>query len=214
MPILMAQRPLDNARPSASDDPLISARAPIGRAITIGTGVLLMFYLFGMVFIGDDLVAIALMRLGHLGISYPPILRHASVIAPPACAALWLGLAFCVSRCKWRWRAVFAIVSAVLVFWLCVTVIGFVPRYAESRVRRVPIVRELTQAQSRLLKSRVSFPILETADWRGREIWIANREDCAERLKQELRELGLLARQNQSAASRAGNAQSGPSTTQ
>jgi hypothetical protein len=194
MPTVMPQRTLDYARPSTSDDPVISARIPIAKVITIGTGVVLMLWLAGMVVMGDDLVVISLLPLRHLGISYPPILKEVSVIAPPVCAAWWLGLAFCVRRWQWqwRWRAVFSILSAVFALYLCAEAIDSVGRYARSRTTRVPVTRQLTPEEQRSLESRTSFPIFQKRDWRGTDIWIANREDWTEQLKQELRNQNLL----------------------
>jgi hypothetical protein len=140
-----------------------------------------LFLLVAGMALGVDLLFGPIMELKALKISFPPILQEVALIAPALAAIFWF-----IARRK---HHIFAAIGACSLWFLMVYgVIG----YAELRIEREPLRRELTTDERQTIE-RLPFPTLEQASsGRGHAVLVEKRKEWVCQLSGELARLHVL----------------------
>lgn len=150
---------------------------PAGPSLAFALLPLLVFV--GFTIMGADFAAITLRPLRALGVPYPAVMDYAHVIVPAACAALWR-----VTRRRWPMAGP---VAAVV---LCVVLVTQIPRYAESRVARIPVNAWIATSELDAFKARTGSTVVQIRLREGAFVLVAPSNELAAR--EELQRLGLL----------------------
>ena len=116
----------------------------------------------GATFMASGFTAVALRPLKVLQIPYPGWLDYSHFLIPGACAAVWL-----VSLRKWPNAG--GIVAVVLCFML----VPLVPRYAESRVAKVPVTRWIDSKELKAMENNLGVPVFEVGSRGGTFVVVA-----------------------------------------
>jgi hypothetical protein len=110
----------------------------------------------GAVIMAADFTAITLRPLRVLQIPYPGWMDYAQFLVPGACAVVWLA-----SLRKWPNA------GAVVAVLLCSTLVPLIPRYAESRVARVPVTRWIESNDLKSIESALGVRVSEQGSHEG-----------------------------------------------
>ncbi|HEY1341312.1 MAG TPA: hypothetical protein VGF59_27570 [Bryobacteraceae bacterium] len=128
---------------------------------------------------GADFTAIDLRPLKALQIHYPMWMDYAHFLIPGACAVVWL-----VSLRKWPNAG--AVVSVLL----CFTLVPLIPRYAESRIGKVPVTRWIDSNDLKSIEATLGVPLFEQGSREGTFVIVAPANEP--QLRAELARLQLL----------------------
>jgi hypothetical protein len=132
----------------------------------------------GIMFLGADFIPLSLRPLDHLGIPYPPILRYAHFILPAAFVAVCLTFN--------RSHA-----AAILALLLTTTASGGVARWADAQPAKVRVTRTVYDRDFDGWLTTLDFPVWQTADQDGPQMWVDRAPGRAERLTAEAKRLGI-----------------------
>jgi len=133
----------------------------------------------GAAFIAEDWTVILLAPLKQLQIQYPVWMEYSHFLIPGACAVIWLA-----SFRKWP--------NAGAIIWvlLCFMLLPLVPRYIESRVAKVPVIRWLESNELKSIEDAAGVPIFEQGSQKGTCVIVAPANE--QRVRNELVRLKLL----------------------
>lgn len=161
---------------AAAQSSFIAARRPASFASEL---VVMAMLFFGQMMMAADFATITLRPLKTLQIDYPRVVDHIPFIVPASCAILWL-----VSRRRWPRSSPF--VSLIL----CGILITQIPKYAERRLARVPVIRWVETAELDSIRVHTKFLITEQGSHDGIFVLAALENEQAVRV--ELDRMGLL----------------------
>lgn len=142
--------------------------------------ILLLFILYGLMFMGADIVAISLMPLRSLNIPYPNWWNYIHVIVPGVAAILGLAM---FRRSPW--------VGALVVILLSQALIGLVPSAVDRRVATIRMgdYRNDWSFLDRV-RERVDFKVFARSSGGVMEVFVAPQNE--QRAREELARLNLL----------------------
>jgi hypothetical protein len=132
-----------------------------------------------MMFMGAGITVISLRPLKALQVSYPGWMDYSHFLIPGACAIVWI-----LSFRKWPNA------GAIVAVLLCATLLPLVPRYAESRVAKVPVTRWIDSNDLKSIEDRVGVPVTEQGSREGTFVIVAPANE--QRVRAELARLNLL----------------------
>jgi len=130
-------------------------------------------------FMGAGITVISLRPLKALQIAYPGWMDYSHFLIPGACAIVWLVLLR-------KWPNAGAIVAVLL----CFTLLPLIPRYAESRVAKVPVTRWIDSNDLKSIEATVGVPVTEQGSREGTFVIVAPSNEL--RVRAELARLKLL----------------------
>ena len=135
--------------------------------------------LLAAMFMGTGITVISLLPLKRLQIAYPGWMDYSHFLIPGTCAIVWLMLLR-----KWPKS------GAILAVLLCFTLLPLIPRYAESRIAKVPVTRWIDSNDLTLIETTVGVPVTEQGSREGKFVVVAASNE--ERVRAELGRLKLL----------------------
>jgi hypothetical protein len=135
----------------------------------------------GAMFMAAGFTTISLRPLKVLQIAYPRWMDYSHFLIPGACAVLWL-----MSFRKWPNA------GAIVAVLLCSTLLPLIPRYAESRVAKVPVTRWIDSNDLKSIEGTLGVPVFEQGSREGTFVIVAPANE--QRVRVELARLQLLGR--------------------
>ena len=159
----------------AIDNPPVEPRKGTSRASLLLPPLLFL----GAMFMAADFTAITLGPLKVLQIAYPRWMDYSHFLIPVACAIVWL-----LSLRKWPNA------GAIVAILLCFTLLSLIPRFAESRVAKVPVTRWIDSNDLKSIETMVGVPVTEQGSREGTFVIVAPSNE--QRVRAELVRLKLL----------------------
>lgn len=133
----------------------------------------------GAMIMAADFTAITLRPLKTLQIPYLKLMDYSHFIFPGCCAVLWL-----MTLRKWPNA------GAIVAVLLCFTLVSYIPRYAESRVAKVPVTRWIESNDLKSIETTLGVPLFERGSREGNFVIVAPENE--QRVRAELVRLQLL----------------------